>query len=80
MTADMFDHPDRVRVIRNPEAYAGNPGQGPAGKRCRDCRHLVVRRPNLRTYFKCGLVRWTHGAGTDIRKHMPACQRFEEES
>lgn len=88
---DLFDTtgPGRVRVLRNPEAYAGRPGEGPAGKTCGDCRHFMVHQPVRRRYFKCERV-WLHevatriraserGPATDIRKNMPACEYFEEE-
>lgn len=81
MTQDLFDTPGpgRVRVLRNPEAYAGRPGEGPAGKTCGDCRWFVVRFGSARRrYFKCGRVRWTPAPATDIRKNMPACEKFEE--
>ncbi|CAN0206269.1 unnamed protein product, partial [Chrysoparadoxa australica] len=67
-----------VRVCRNPKAYAGTPGDGPAGRTCGDCRHFVARRIRGRGYFKCGRVAWTPGPETDIRRRMPACERFED--
>lgn len=58
-----------------------NPGSGEriadSGEICGSCDHLVVRRRN-RTYFKCGLMPETHGAGTDIRKKWPACTEWKE--
>jgi hypothetical protein len=57
--------------------YAWPPGSGPAGETCGSCRHLVAH-GRTRNYWKCGLVAWTHGAATDIRKRSPACELWAE--
>lgn len=58
-------------------AYPAMPGTGPSGKRCRDCGNF--RRVRLgNTYFKCALVNWTGGAGTDVKATAPACERYVE--
>ena len=44
-----------------------NNGQG-----CGSCAHIKGQR-----FFKCGLVRATAGAATDIRKGWPACIKWE---
>lgn len=56
--------------------HAAMPGGGPKGETCGTCDHLV-RHGRGRTYFKCGLIRWTSGAATDIRAKDPACERWE---
>ena len=55
------------------DSYAANPGTGPKGMTCRDCKHFTVMHYS-RTYFFCGLVR----CGT-IRARTPACMHFEED-
>lgn len=57
------------------KGYAGNPGAGPAGEKCKTCKHITSN-----WYaFKCGLVNWREigGACTDIRINAAACQRWE---
>lgn len=89
---DMFGHrinpqgamtdAERRRVKRRqyaiPRGYAGTPGQGPDGERCRTCRHFY-RRSMAKTYFKCHLNRllWTGGPKTDIKATSPACEKWE---
>lgn len=59
--------------------YAAPPGSGPQGSRCWDCvNRRLVESPARRRFWKCALVKWTNGAGTDIRLRSPACSRFEE--
>lgn len=45
---------------------------GPEGETCGSCANLVRHS----RFFKCGLVSWTRGPGTDIRKRDPACSRW----
>lgn len=66
-----------VKLVRNISAYAGLPGSGPEGMRCRDCAKFVRFEYHNRTYFKCGLGRITHGKATDIKATAPSCNRFE---
>ena len=57
-----------------PKGYAAAPGTGPAGETCGTCRfHVIVRYANK--YHKCEKMRmkWTGGAGSDIRVRSPAC-------
>ncbi len=49
---------------------------GPAGETCGSCANLV-HHGRSRCYFKCGLIAWTHGPGTDIRKRDPACSLWK---
>lgn len=59
--------------------HAGQPGQGPEGKTCRDCAHYRSVDRGASRYRKCGLIEanWTRGTGTDIRAKDPACQHFK---
>lgn len=44
---------------------------------CASCAHLDSHKTYRKTFYKCGLVNWTHGAATDIRKSDPACAKWE---
>lgn len=57
--------------------YAARPGTGPASETCKTCRHLRRVKWHRKAYFKCGLVRATHGPGTDIRAGAAACREWE---
>lgn len=57
--------------------YAARPGSGPAGETCKTCRHFRRVKHHDKTYLKCNLVEWTHGAGTDIKASAEACRRWE---
>ena len=57
--------------------HAGIVGNGPKGETCGSCEHLEVNQ-RMRRFYKCGLVAWTHGPATDIRKCDPACSRWEK--
>jgi hypothetical protein len=57
--------------------YAAQPGSGPQGETCGSCEHLIRHR-TARSFWKCDLVKWTHGPGTDIRRSTPACSRWEK--
>jgi len=52
-------------------------GTGPKNKKCKDCQHFI-RQEYSRTYFKCGLINWTHGSATDIRANDPSCEKFND--
>lgn len=69
----------RKQLRGNPPSrgHAGIVGNGPKGETCASCAHLDADQPGKRLFYKCDLVRWTHGAGTDIRKSDPACSRWE---
>jgi hypothetical protein len=58
------------------KGYAAHPGSGPEGETCGTCKNLISRHMS-KTYFKCDLVDWTGGPGTDIRKKSPACSHWE---
>jgi len=62
----------------NGRAYPAAPGSGPDGATCKTCRHCTYNEMySGRRYYKCGLVRSTHGYATDIRLKTPACSRYE---
>lgn len=63
-------------AYRHVKGYAAPPGSGPSGETCGTCKNLIVREFSNR-YFKCGLVNYTGGPGTDIRKKSPACKHWE---
>jgi hypothetical protein len=57
--------------------HAGIVGNGPKGETCGSCAHLDGNGRSRRRFYKCGLVKWTNGPATDIRKRDPACSRWE---
>jgi hypothetical protein len=69
----------RKPTVKN--GYAAPPGTGPAGEICKGCKHKLSMESNSgsKRFIKCELRRatWTHGEGTDIRAHSPACSKFE---
>jgi hypothetical protein len=67
----------KKRRNETPAGYAAQPGTGPAGHFCKDCRH-ICRKNMSKTYLKCGLMRihWTGGFKTDIRANSPACRHW----
>ena len=52
-------------------------GKGPAGKKCKNCKHLYLKELAGR-YFKCALRIDTNGLGSDHRVNWHACKMFEE--
>jgi hypothetical protein len=50
---------------------------GPRGETCGSCKHLECNAQYSKRFYKCGLLRWTHGPGTDIRLKDPSCSRWE---
>lgn len=69
---------EQRRLSEQPRGYAARPGTGPAGETCKTCRHSYrVQSRSRKTFWKCGLVKETHGAKTDIRLKSPSCSRFE---
>jgi len=52
-------------------------GQGPDGKRCKDCAFLVGI-VHSRTFYKCLQRTISNGPATDHRQRWPACARFEQ--
>ena len=84
---DMFGHrvnpigamtdAERKRMQRRaaavPRGYAGTPGNGPEGEKCKTCSHFRRKRM-AKTYFKCELNKpnWTGGPKSDIRATSPS--------
>lgn len=60
------------------QGYASPPGSGPAGETCRSCAHYCRVQGGVKTYPKCGLVKWSHGPGTDIKARAPACAQWRQ--
>lgn len=69
-----FWAPKAPRLVR---AHAGIVGAGPKGETCGTCKHLEVNR-RQKKFFKCGLVDWSFGPATDIRRKDPACPKWEK--
>lgn len=68
----------RKPTVKN--GYAAQPGTGPEGKTCRDCKHkTTMSNTGSKSWIKCELRRstWTGGEGTDIKASSPACSKFE---
>lgn len=59
------------------KGWAAPPGSGPAGETCKSCANKRANdMQSGRRFWKCALVRWTGGPGTDIRLAWPACSRW----
>ena len=69
--------PARKKSKKN--GYAATPGTGPEGETCRTCDHKTYHERTKR-YYKCDLINWGHGKGTDILLRSPACHRWEPAS
>lgn len=76
MNNDLFTGVSKAVALSYSKGYAGSPGRGPEGKRCKDCKNFV-RLEYAKTYFKCGLTNYTGGKATDIKATSPSCQYFE---
>ncbi len=63
----------RAKVVAR--GYAGSPGKGPADETCGSCKFLVGNQRS-KTYYKCGLTKWTFGGATDVRVRSPACEHW----
>lgn len=50
---------------------------GPDGETCKTCRYCDLHKHHDKRYYKCHLVEWTHGSGTDIRLKYKACGKWE---
>lgn len=61
-------HPFGKKLINLPGATCGN------------CLHLDGYKSGRRQLVrhKCGLMRWTHGAATTLRKRWPGCEAWEK--
>lgn len=81
-TTDLFgvciDTDSSSRRRHGKMAVPSPTGSGPAGMTCGDCKHAWKRHNGAKKYWKCGLVKPTRGAGTDIRLKWAACARFEK--
>lgn len=66
-----------VRTATKKNGYAATPGTGPDDETCKTCNHKTYHERTKR-YYKCDLVNWGHGAGTDILLRSPACHRWEK--
>ena len=66
---------DRRRANSRPRGHAAPPGSGPDGDTCGSCGHIYYFERSKR-YYKCGLVKPTHGSATDLRKRDLACSRW----
>lgn len=71
-----------VNKTTMPKGYAADPGSGPDGFTCRQCKHYIIKYTQAGyTHPKCGLMRhrWTNGRGSDIKVSSPCCKKFEKE-
>lgn len=59
-----------------PKGNAAPIGSGPAGETCGACKNAYCRQYSKK-YWKCRLVKETHGPGSDIRRKWAACSRWE---
>lgn len=59
------------------KGYAAPPGTGPASETCRTCNRSYQLNGGRRNFWKCELVKPTHGPGTDIRLKAPACKWWQ---
>ena len=79
--ADLWNNPIgafKGKHKTEPRGHAGIKGHGPAGEKCKTCRHLCyVEHANR--YLKCRLAkhRWTGGTATDVRAGDAACGKWE---
>jgi hypothetical protein len=74
METDLFGNPSPAPMPKNKVGgYAHKPGTGPEGENCKSCTHVISWTWHDRRYYKCELVKPTHGPGTDIRLKSPAC-------
>lgn len=72
---DLFGN--ETKQVKHPGAYPAPPGSGPAEKVCRQCGHYRSVGYHNKAYRKCAQIKWTNGAGTDIKASSPACRFFE---
>lgn len=76
-TVNLFGDVVLAVQLSNSKGYAGSPGAGKNDRQCRHCEHFV-RIELSKTYYKCGLTRYTSGKATDIKATAPSCQYFSE--
>ena len=75
---DLFGQ--KIKLIKNINAYPALPGTANNRFKCRDCINISrVSRDSGATYFKCVVIKrwWTNSAGTDIKASSAACLFFE---
>jgi len=72
----LTNKPDKVKPGQ-PRGKAAPQGTGPKGETCRTCDHSIRWNHHGRKYWKCDLVKRTHGPGTDIRLKWAACRYWE---
>jgi hypothetical protein len=72
VSTDLFGEEVREPLKNLVKGYAARPGSGPVGETCRSCANAVSHETSRR-YWKCALIKPTHGPGTDIRLKSPAC-------
>ncbi len=59
------------------KGWAAYPGSGPKGEFCGTCIHAYrIQGRSKKIWWKCDLVKPTHGPGTDIRLKWEACHRW----
>lgn len=65
---------------RKARGWAAPPGSGPEGKTCKDCEHSYLHHTSAarKNWYKCALVKPTHGAATDLRLKWAACRLFKQ--
>lgn len=68
--------PGKKKRNDKPRGSAAPIGSGPAGETCKSCKHSYCNQYAKR-YWKCDLVKATHGPGSDIRLKWAACSRWE---
>lgn len=78
LAAPLKAKPNTVVLPKVKGGYAARPETGPAGETCKSCRHAQPHETGAgRRYWKCALVKRTHGPGTDIALRSPACRKWE---
>lgn len=64
---------------RKARGWAAQPGSGPEGETCKSCKNSYIHhRQNGKNWWKCALLKPTHGAATDLRLKWTACNRWEQ--
>lgn len=61
----------------NPNEMVRVFGRGPAGAKCRTCKHLQ-KKTRGKIYYKCRYRADTNGPGTDHRAGWDACALYKE--
>jgi len=76
---DLFGQDTPDAPLKRPKkdmAHAMEPGTGPSAETCGTCSHHRRIGYHDKVYFKCELVKWSHGHGTDIRLKDKACGKW----